>query len=154
MLKVTEERIDQVESEYAGFRKLVEHWEAKDLPSCPSCGSANTAEVSAGLVGISMRLAGATSKIKLLPNGHPADFYCNQCARYFDGPDGADTEPKLKPGGITIAGKDALEAIKTPEGTRALYEQVCEALGIAPVPSESDRPDDEDEAPGWTSPSA
>jgi hypothetical protein len=30
----------------------------------------------------------ATTKIRLLPNGHPADYYCNQCRTYFNGPDG------------------------------------------------------------------
>lgn len=34
-----------------------------------------------------------------------------------------------------IPGKDALEAVKTPEGAQALYEDICRALGITPKPS-------------------
>ena len=33
-----------------------------------------------------------------------------------------------------IPGKDAVEAVKTPEGKRQLYEDVCKALGIKPKP--------------------
>ena len=88
MLKVDQEWIDRVDAQRPGFRDLVERWDAKDVPPCPSCGSDDTAEVSAGLVGTSIRLAGATTKIRLLANGHPADHYCNQCESYFNGPDG------------------------------------------------------------------
>ena len=71
MLKVDREWIDRVETRYEGFREMV----------------------SAGLVGRSIHLAGATTKIRLLPNGHPADFYCNQCDQYFNGPDGPHADP-------------------------------------------------------------
>jgi hypothetical protein len=75
---------DDVERQYPGFRETVAYWEAQELPSCSRCGSQYTARVSAGLVGRSMRLSGATRKIHLIPNGHPADFWCNSCRRYFD----------------------------------------------------------------------
>ena len=88
MLKVDQEWIDRVDAQRPGFRETVERWDAADLPPCPSCGSDDTARVSAGLVGRSIHLAAATTKIRLLPNGHPADYYCNQCQSYFNGPDG------------------------------------------------------------------
>jgi hypothetical protein len=84
MLKVDEATIEELEQQYPGFRKTVEYYEALKLPPCPTCGSADTAQVSAGLVGRSTNLAAVTSKIKLLANGHPADFYCARCDRYFD----------------------------------------------------------------------
>jgi hypothetical protein len=45
-------------------------------------------------------------------------------------------------------GKDALEAIKTREGMRVLYEDVCAALGIEPKPSKATISDDKQPAPG------
>ena len=93
MLKVDREWIDRVETRYEGFREMVYRWDAMELPPCALCGSADTAKVSAGLVGRSIHLAGATTKIRLLPNGHPADFYCNQCDQYFNGPDGPHADP-------------------------------------------------------------
>jgi hypothetical protein len=36
-----------------------------------------------------------------------------------------------------VSGKEALEAVKTPEGARALYEDICRALGITPNPPAS-----------------
>jgi len=93
MLKVDQEWIDRVDAQRPGFREMVESWDAMELPSCTSCGSADTAKVSAGLVGRSIHLAGATTKIRLLPNGHPADYYCNQCKQYFNGPDGPHADP-------------------------------------------------------------
>jgi hypothetical protein len=84
MLKVDDEWIVRAEQQYRGFRKTVDYYEALTLPPCPRCGSADTAKVSSGLVGLSIHVAAATSKIKLLPNGHPADFHCAACDQFFD----------------------------------------------------------------------
>jgi len=92
MLKVDQEWIARAEAQYPGLRKTIYSWDAMDLPPCPLCGSANTAKVSAGLVGRSLHLAAATTKIRLLANGYPADCYCNQCGRYFDGPDSGNAQ--------------------------------------------------------------
>jgi hypothetical protein len=35
-----------------------------------------------------------------------------------------------------VSGKEALEAVKTPEGAQALYEDICRALGITPAPAD------------------
>lgn len=72
--------------------------------------------MSAGLVGMGLYLALATTKIKLLPNGHSADYFCNSCRRYLNGPAGSDTEPGRGPGGITLSGKEVGEAASTTEG--------------------------------------
>jgi hypothetical protein len=84
MLKVDEEWIRRVEKEYSGIRENINGFESADLPSCRKCGSANTAAVCVGIVGRSIHVAAATTKIRLLPNGHRAGFYCNECGRYFD----------------------------------------------------------------------
>ena len=85
-IKTSNESLREAEAMYPGFRKNLDYYEALDLPPCPTCNSTNTAKVSAGLVGRSIALAAATTKIKLVPNGHPADFHCGDCSRFFDSP--------------------------------------------------------------------
>jgi predicted RNA-binding Zn-ribbon protein involved in translation (DUF1610 family) len=84
MLKVDEEWIRRVEKQYPGIRQNIDSFESADLPSCPRCGSVNTAVVSVGIVGRSIHVAAATNKMRLLPDGHPAEFYCNECGHYLD----------------------------------------------------------------------
>ena len=55
-----------------------------DYPVCPRCRSVDTARVSNDLDDVSRTSAAGTNKIRLLPKGHPADFYCNSCRHYFD----------------------------------------------------------------------
>jgi len=86
MLKVSKAWIRSAEKRYPGFKDTLDHYEVQDLPSCPLCGSVETAKVSTGLVGYSTALAAATTKMKLIPNGHPADFYCSACDKFFDIP--------------------------------------------------------------------
>ena len=92
MLKVDQEWIRRVEKQYPGIRANIDGFESADLPSCPKCGSANTAAVSVGIIGRRIHVAAATTKTRLLPNGHPADFYCNDCEHYFDGPDSCNAQ--------------------------------------------------------------
>jgi hypothetical protein len=66
------------------LRDTVNYYESLVLPPCPTCGSKKTAKVSTGLVGRSIAVASATNKIKLVPNGHPGDYFCRACDRYFD----------------------------------------------------------------------
>jgi hypothetical protein len=84
MLKVTSARLVELESSYPGLTETVEYYEALELPSCRACGSSNTAQVSAGLVGRSMAVAAATTKIRLVPNRGNGKYYCNDCDRWFD----------------------------------------------------------------------
>jgi hypothetical protein len=87
MVKINDEWIRQAEIAYPGFRKTLNKYEAMRLPACPLCQSTNTATVSMGIVGRSISLAAATTKVKLITNppvsGH---FYCNDCEQFFDDP--------------------------------------------------------------------
>jgi predicted RNA-binding Zn-ribbon protein involved in translation (DUF1610 family) len=84
MLKVDEAWIQAAEARYPGFRATLAHYETQARPSCPTCGSAETASVSTGIIGRTMALAAATTKIKLVPNSQPANFYCGACDKFFD----------------------------------------------------------------------
>ena len=85
LLKVTKEWLQTAEDQYPGIQKTIESWEAQELPPCPRCGSVDSAKVSVGLVGRSITVAAATTKICLLSNGPTqGDLYCNACRHYFD----------------------------------------------------------------------
>ena len=84
MLKVSPEQLESMEQSYPGIKEQVISQEEAVLPLCSSCGSANTALVSVGVVGRSMSIAGATTKIKLIPNGpKPGDYFCNECRKFW-----------------------------------------------------------------------
>ena len=89
MLKVTDEWLLDAEKAYPGIRGTIEFFEAMKLPPCPKCGSANSAEVNTRIVGRSMKIAVATTKMHLIPNGRPADFWCNACAHFFNATENA-----------------------------------------------------------------
>ncbi len=86
MLKVDQKWLDEAEAQHPGIRQTIEFFEQKELPPCALCGSIDTAMVSAGIVGRSICVAAATTKIRLLGNGHPGDFACNKCGGYFNEP--------------------------------------------------------------------
>ena len=86
-LKVSQERIDELEQMYPGIREIIERFENADLPDCSHCGSSDTADVQVGLVGVTLNTAFATTKITLLANGpKPGNYRCNACKEYFDVP--------------------------------------------------------------------
>ena len=85
MLKIDEKTIVHVERQYPGFKEILLRLENAILPACSHCGSANTAKVQVGCVGITHNLAAATTKFKLMANGpKPAKFFCNTCDEFFD----------------------------------------------------------------------
>jgi transposase-like protein len=84
MLKVSKARIRAAEERYPGFKDTLDYYEAQSLPSCPLCGSAETAKTATGVIGRTMELAAATTKIRLVPNGPHAAFYCETCDKLFD----------------------------------------------------------------------
>src|SRR5262245_45554430 len=85
MLKVDEWWIRQVEEQYPGFRATLEHHESLLMPRCPTCSSDATAKVMCGVVGRTMHLAAATTKVKLVANGRPTDYFCTSCESLFPG---------------------------------------------------------------------
>lgn len=89
VLKVDEAAMKRIEKLHPGIREDIDSYESLNLPPCPSCGSADTAAVSAGIVGRSIHVAVATTKIRLLPNPVPEDYFCNRCREYFDVEDSA-----------------------------------------------------------------
>jgi hypothetical protein len=83
MLKISQEQLDHLEKQYPGIVKQIHGIENANLPSCPKCDSTDTAGVQVGLVGRSMSLAMATTKVCLLPNGRPGNCFCNACKSFF-----------------------------------------------------------------------
>jgi len=84
MINMNEDWIRQAEAAYPGFRKTLMHYEGKVLPACAACRSSNTATVTSGIIGRTVALAAASSKVKLVPNGKAGHFFCNDCEQFFD----------------------------------------------------------------------
>ena len=83
MLKITDDAIQELDRRYPAFRSTLESYESLRLPVCPQCRSEDTATVAAGIIGRSLAMATATTKLKLVPNGHPGDYYCWSCDHFF-----------------------------------------------------------------------
>ncbi|MCC6245562.1 MAG: hypothetical protein IT353_22215 [Gemmatimonadaceae bacterium] len=85
MVKINDEWIRQAEIAYPGFRKTLNRYESMCLPGCPACQSTHTASVQMGIVGRSISLAAATTRIKLVTNPPVSgQFFCNDCETFFD----------------------------------------------------------------------
>ena len=84
MMKLSQERLSEIEADYPGFLESLSRFESLNLPPCDHCGSSNTAAVQAGLVGRTFWLARATSKFCLTPSGSTeGSLWCNACRRFF-----------------------------------------------------------------------
>lgn len=84
MLKVDRKTLDEMEKQRPGVIEQIMRFENAQLPSCPHCGSDDTADVQIGVIGRTINIASATSKFKLIPNApKPGDYFCNQCKKYF-----------------------------------------------------------------------
>ena len=84
MLKLTEQQLAKLESQHSGITDTIQHFENVELPACPHCQSKDTAIVSCGIVGRSISVAAATTKMKLLPNlPKPGEYFCNGCKKFF-----------------------------------------------------------------------
>lgn len=57
-----------------------------ELPSCPFCGSMETASVQVGMVGRAITIAASTTKVKLVPGAKEklGSYFCNNCGKYFN----------------------------------------------------------------------
>lgn len=85
MLKMDDKTIEEMEKQRPGIKELIHRFEAANLPPCPRCGSEDTASVQVRIVGVTIHIAAATTKFKLIPNGPPpGQYFCNQCREYFD----------------------------------------------------------------------
>ena len=83
-MKIDKATIEKLERRYPGISETIEHYERAPIPPCPSCKSDDTAKVSMGVVGRSVNVAGATTKMKLLSNGPaPGTYFCNRCEQFF-----------------------------------------------------------------------
>ena len=84
MLKVDKETLDQIEARHPGIIKQILRFEEAELPACAHCGSEDTADVQCGIIGRTIDIAAATTKIKLIPNPpKPGAYFCNACNEYF-----------------------------------------------------------------------
>ena len=86
MLKVDQKTLDEMEQQHKGIVKAIMFFENADLPICSHCRSNDTAEVRVGIIGRTIYLATATSKVKLVPNlsDRKGKYFCNNCEKFFD----------------------------------------------------------------------
>jgi hypothetical protein len=86
MLKVDQNTLDEMERQHPGLVKTIMHFENDELPACSHCGSGNTAVVNVGIVGRSIYLVTATTKVKLVPNpvNKLGKYFCQECKEFFD----------------------------------------------------------------------
>jgi hypothetical protein len=85
MLTLDKQYIDHLERQHPGISETIRHYETAELPVCPHCQSNDTAVVSCGIVGRSIGVSAATTKMHLIPNPpKPGEYFCNGCNRFFD----------------------------------------------------------------------
>jgi hypothetical protein len=75
-----------LEEQYPGITEQFTRFEQAELPSCPHCGSVNTASVQVGIIGRTITLSALTRKFKLVPNieDRLGKYFCNTCGNFFD----------------------------------------------------------------------
>ena len=85
MLKIDQAELEKMESKREGIIKSIMAFENAELPSCPHCGSGNTAFVEVGIMGRTIYIAAATTRVKLIPNDpKQGAHFCHECKKYFD----------------------------------------------------------------------
>jgi hypothetical protein len=83
MIKVDQATLDYMESQHAGIIEQIRRWDAMEIPPCTHCGSTDTADVQVGVIGRTICLTAATSRLHLIANGpKPGTHFCNQCRKY------------------------------------------------------------------------
>ena len=75
-----------LEENYPDITEQIRRFAEADLPSCPHCGSEDTASVQVGMVGRAITIAASTTKVKLVPNAKDklGIYFCNECGKYFN----------------------------------------------------------------------
>lgn len=85
MIRKTEDELKQLEGQYPGITEQIWRFEQADLPACVVCGSEDTASVQVGVMGRTINIGAATTKIHLLLNANGVGvFYCNNCKSQFN----------------------------------------------------------------------
>jgi hypothetical protein len=85
MMKITQSEVEELEQIYPGIASSIKSFEDAEVPVCPLCGSADTADVQVGVIGRTICLVSATTKVKLIPNGpKPGRYFCNTCGNFFN----------------------------------------------------------------------
>jgi hypothetical protein len=79
-------RAIKMEENYPGITEQIQGYKEAELPSCPHCGSEQTAVVKPGVIGRSITIAASTTKVKLVLNktAEMGTYFCNICHKYFD----------------------------------------------------------------------
>jgi len=74
------------EDSYPDLTEQIRRFEEAELPSCPHCGSGDTASVQVGMIGRAITIAASTTKVKLVPNATEklGIYFCNECGKYFN----------------------------------------------------------------------
>ena len=84
MLKVDEEVLTQLRGRYPGIVGAIMRFENAHVPPCRCCASEDTARVLVGIIGRTINIAAATTKVTLVPNGPPPGRWRgNACEEYF-----------------------------------------------------------------------
>ena len=84
-LLISREELDRLNDKYDGIRDQVLGFESAEIPACESCGSDDTARTQVGVIGRTINISMATSKVKLVPNADDQGrYYCNACQSFFD----------------------------------------------------------------------
>ena len=84
MIKISESQFRTYEQNYPGITVQILRYDCWVLPACVFCGSADTAVVLRGIIGRTLHLAFATSKVKLNAKSDSRHFYCHACKQQFD----------------------------------------------------------------------
>lgn len=84
MIKISESQFKTYEQNYPGITEQILRYDNRVLPPCVFCGSTDTAVVLRGIVGRTLHLAFATSKVNLNAESGSRHFYCNTCRQPFD----------------------------------------------------------------------
>jgi len=77
---------ENMEDSYPDITEQIRRFAEAELPSCPHCGSGDTASVQVGIIGRAITIAASTPKVKLVPNAKDklGLYFCNACGKYFN----------------------------------------------------------------------
>ena len=84
MIKITEDQIRKMEEDRPGITEQIWRFENMDLPACPVCGSSDTASVQVGIIGRTIAIGSATTKVHLMGNVNDRGIhFCNVYRQQF-----------------------------------------------------------------------